>query len=452
MAEIDEIVEINITRQTSVASMASFSEHLIADQFNPIGIKPRFDKAHRVRIFGSIQEISEAGFSTDSWVYKAAQRQFSQSPHIKQIYVGLKIPEGLSDSKLTFNAEFVTGNAIALTMNAVALDEVRFDDEGSSTVCVKKIAASINEKFAGQMEASVDAENPLAINIYGITPTNPSLSVTGGDTTNQTVAVTTKAIVADQNWTSALDAMLNDGNNGFYACEIHSHEMADLQEFALWVQANEKLGGVVLTDKTVVDEDSGDFADWLKTNNIDRVFACYTDGDIYFVSGLFGKMLVKHPGSATWALKGLEATPTVSLSAGQRNTATKKNCNIYTSVADLPLTRWGKVGSGEYIDVIHGCDWLKAKIQQLVLTALAQADKVEFEDSGIEVIKGQLKAGLEQGVAYKILKAGAYTIDCPTADEVDVAAKAERKLPDVKFKAPLSGAIHKTAIDGTVTL
>ena len=51
-----------------------------------------------------------------------------------------------------------------------------------------------------------------------------------------------------------------------------------------------------------------------------------------------------------------------------------------------------------------------------------------------------------------ILKKGAYTIECPTADEVDAAAKAERKLPDVKFNAPLSGAIHKTAIDGVVTL
>lgn len=118
----------------------------------------------------------------------------------------------------------------------------------------------------------------------------------------------------------------------------------------------------------------------------------------------------------------------------------------------MPLTRWGKVGSGEYIDVIHGCDWLKAKIQQLVLTTLAQQDKVPYEDSGIEAIKGQLKAGLEQGVTYQILKKGAYTIECPTADEVDAAAKAERKLPDVKFNAPLSGAIHKTAIDGVVTL
>lgn len=450
MAEIDEIVEVNISRQTSVASMASFSEHLIADQFNPVGISPRFDKTHRVRIFGSAAEIAEAGFSTDSWVYKAAARQFSQSPHIKTIYVGWKTPNGLADSKITFSREFVAGNAVTLTLNAVKLEDVNFDDEGSSEAVLKKLAELISEKFAGQMDASVSGD--LEISVYGIAVLNATITVSGGATHDQTATASSTPISADASWTDALNAMIDDANNGFYACEIHSDALADQQEFALWVQANEKLGGIVSSDSTIVEEEGGDIADWLKTNNIDRVFCFYHPDDPYFVSALFGKLLTKHPGSATWALKALEATPTVSLSAGQRTMAAKKNCNFYTSVSDLPLTRWGKVGSGEYIDVIHGCDWLKAKIQQLVLTTLAQQDKVEYEDSGIEAIKGQLKAGLEQGVAYKILKAGAYTIECPTADEVDAAAKAERKLPDVKFNAPLSGAIHKTAIDGVVTL
>ena len=451
MAEIDEIVEMNITRQTSVASMASFSEHLIADQFNPVGIKPVFDKKHRVRIFGSAAEVAEAGFSTDSWVYKAAERQFSQSPHIKSIYVGWKAPAGLSNSKITFSAAFVAGNVVTLTMNAEQLDGVGFDDEGSSAAVVKKIAALISEKFAGSMDASVSEGDPLVIEVYGIAVSNVSLSVAGGATHDQSAVAASTAISADAGWTDALNAMLSDQNNGFYACEIHSEALADLQEFSLWVQANEKLGGIVSGDRRIVDGE-GDIAEWLKTNNIDRVSCWYHPSDPYLVSGLFGKMLVKHPGSATWAHKALEATATVQLSAGERSIALKKNCNIYTSVSDLPLTRWGKVGSGEYIDVIHGCDWLKAKIQQLILTLFKQEDKVEFEDSGIEAVKSQLKAGLEQGVTYKIIKAGAYTIECPTADEVDAAAKSERLLPDVKFNAPLSGAIHKTAINGVVTL
>jgi hypothetical protein len=351
--ELDEIVKVTITRQTSVPSMASFSERFIIDMFDPEGITPVFDADHRVHLFGSLTEILEAGFSSASWIYKNAEKQFSQSPHIGKIYVGIKLS-------------------------------------------------------------------------------------------------------SDTNWTNALTACLNQ-NDEWYAVEAHAVTMAEQQNVAQWVQANEKLGGIATADPDVVNDDTGDIADWLKTNNIDRVFCFYhpdvgTNDDPFPVSAIFGKLLSKHPGSATWALKGLNAVPTCRLSAGQRKKADNKNCMIYTSVAGMPITRWGQVGSGEYIDVIHGLDWLKARIQNLVFTPLVQMDKVPFEDDGITTLVDQLRAGLDEGVKYKILKAGAYTIDAPTADQVPDSAKAERKLPDVHFRAPLSGAIHKSEIDGTITL
>jgi hypothetical protein len=351
--ELDEIVKVTITRQTSVPSMASFSERFIIDMFDPEGITPVFDAGHRVHLFGSPTEILEAGFSSASWVYRNVAKQFSQSPHIGKIYVGLKLE------------------------------------------------------------------------------TDPS-------------------------WTDALTACLNQ-NDEWYAVEAHAVTMTEQQAVAEWVQANEKLGGIATKDPDVVNEDTGDIADWLKTNNIDRVFCFYhpdvnTDADPFPVSAIFGKLLSKHPGSATWALKGLNAVPTCRLTAGQRKKADNKNCMIYTSVAGMPITRWGQVGSGEYIDVIHGLDWLKARIQNLVFTPLVQMDKVPFEDDGIITLVNQLRVGLDEGVTYKILKAGAYSIDAPTADEGPDSAKAERKLPDVHFRAPLSGAIHKTEIDGIITL
>jgi len=352
MAELDEIVKVNITRQTSVPSMASFSERFIIDTFDPQGITPVFDEEHRVHVFGSLGEITEAGFSTLSWVYRNAAKQWSQSPHIGRIYVGIKF--------------------------------------------------------------------------------------------------------TDESWTDALTACNNE-NNEWYAAEAHAVTMAEQQEYALWIQANEKLGGIASADPAIANEITGDIADWLMINNIDRVFCFYhpdveTASDPFPVSALFGKLLTKHPGSATWALKGLEAVPTVNLTAGQRKKVTDKNAMIYTRVASMPITRWGKVGSGEYIDIIHGLDWLRARIQNLVFTPLVQQDKVPFEDDGVITLVDQLRAGLDEGVKYKILKKGAYTIDAPSADDVPDSAKADRLLPDVHFRAPISGAIHKTEIDGTITL
>jgi len=352
MSELNEIVNVVITRQTSVPSMASFSERFIIDQFDPKGITPEFDETRRVHLFGSLSEISEAGFSSQSWVFRNASRQFMQSPHIGRIYIGLKLP--------------------------------------------------------------------------------------------------------GEDWTDALTACRNH-NDDWYAAEANAVTMADQQEFAMWVQANEKLGGIASGDPAIANDDTGDIADWLKLNNIDRVFCFYhpdvnTTDDPFPVSAFFGKMLTKHPGSATWALKGLNAVPTVSLTAGQRNRVLNKNAIIYTRVANMPITRWGTVGSGEYIDIIHGLDWLRARIQNLVFTPLVQEDKIDFDDEGITSLVDMVRAGLEEGVMRRILLRGAYTIESPTSDEVPDSAKAQRLLPDVRFRAPIAGAIHKTEVNGTITL
>lgn len=355
--QLDEIVKVVITRQTSAPAMASFSEHLVVDMFNPAGITPVFDAAHRIHNFGSAGEILEAGFTSTSYIYRVASKQFAQSPHIGKIYVGCKL--------------------------------------------------------------STDAD-----------------------------------------WTAALTAIINQ-NNEWYALSVSARAMAEQQVCAEWAQANEKLLILASGDSNIPGEATGDIADWAKTNNLDRVAVFYhpdcalTDGALSTADPIpeaayFGKMLTKHPGSATWALKGLQSVPTYNLTAAQRQTALAKNATIYTNVAGLPVTSDGRVASGEYIDVIHGLDWLKARIQNRVFTPLSQQDKVPFTDAGIQTIVSELRAALNEGVTYQILKS--YDITAPTEAEVPANDKSARMLPDVKFTAPLAGAIHRVAIEGTITL
>jgi hypothetical protein len=355
---IDKIVKVVITRQTSVPSMKSFSEHLVADMFDPSGITPVFDADHRVRLFSSPSEILEAGFTSDSFIYRAAEKQFSQSPHIGQIYVGLKMS-------------------------------------------------------------------------------------------------------SDASWADTLTAIMNQ-NNSWYALSTSARTMADQQQIAQWVQANEKLTILATGDDTVINEETGDIASWAKLMNLDRVVVFYhpdaglnESGKVKEVDPIpeaayFGKMLTKHPGSPTWKFKDLQAVPTFALTGGQFTTAMNKNATVYCLVADVAMTFEGKTAAGEYIDVIHGLDWLKARIQNLVFTPMKQMDKIPFTDSGIQIIVGQLRAALDEGVRYSIL--ASFDITNPSAAEVPADQKAKRNLPDVNWTSPLAGAIHSTEINGTVTL
>jgi hypothetical protein len=360
MDEIENIVKVTITRQTTVPSMKSFSEHLLVDMFDNTGMTDIFDADHRVKVYGGLDEIRAAGFPTDGYIYRAASKQLAQSPHIGKLYVGYKAP-------------------------------------------------------------------------------------------------------SDVSWKDALDA-IKEQNDEWYAVSCSARQLDAQKEIAEWIQANEKLGILTSGDPALINVETGDIAEWCKTNNLDRV-AVFYHPDAVLVDPLvdalsptdpipeaayFGKMLTKHPGSATWKFKGLQSVPTYTLKAAQKNRIEKKNATWYMSVADVPMTSNGQVASGEYLDVIIGMDWLKSRIHNLVFTPFTTQDKVPFTDAGIQSVVACLRAALEEGAHYQIL--ASYSISAPTAAEVPLNEKAKRNLPDVKFTAVLAGAIHSTAIDGTVTL
>jgi hypothetical protein len=360
MNEIENIVKVTITRQTTVPSMKSFSEHLLADMFDANGMADAFDTDRRVKAYGSLSEIKAAGFPANGYIYRAASQQFSQSPHIGKVYVGYKSP-------------------------------------------------------------------------------------------------------SDVSWADALDA-IKEQNDQWYGVSCSARGIEAQKEIAQWIQANEKLGILTSGDPAIINASSGDIAEWCKTRSLDRVAVFYHPGaalsdplvdllppdDPVPEAAYFGKMLAKHPGSATWKFKGLQGVPTYALKAAQKSNIEQKNATWYMSVADVPMTGNGQAASGEYLDIIIGIDWLKSRIHNLVFTPFTTQDKVPFTDSGIQSVVACLRAALEEGVRYQIL--ASHSISAPAAAEVPLSEKSKRNLPDVKFTAVLAGAVHSVAIDGVVTL
>jgi hypothetical protein len=438
--------------------MKSFSEHMVAAEFSPVGITPVFDPDHRVRVFGSLDEIAAAGFPTDGFVYRAAVKQYSQSNHIGNMYVGWKIPGGVNITTGVLSSALTAGQTIAWTVNGTTMGEISLDTEGSSEKCLDRMVKDLNEEFGTLFTAKkVDAQT---ITIYGAAPT---IIVTIGGGTPPTMAFTVNAIQADTDWTTAL-TKIKEQNNDWYAVSVSARQMVNQQECAQWIQANEKLGGLCSGDSTISDEETGDIAAWAKLNNLDRVLVFFhpdakivdeavdavAPADPVPEAAYFGKMLTKKPGSATWKFKELQSVPTYELTQGQVKTVEDKNATWYMTTAGVPMTSNGQVASGEYIDVIHGLDWLKARIQNLVFTALINVDKVPFTDEGIQMVISPLKAGLEEGKTNSIL--ASYEISFPAVADVSVTDKGKRFLPDVNFTGVLAGALHGTKINGVVKL
>lgn len=267
-----------------------------------------------------------------------------------------------------------------------------------------------------------------------------------------------KATVADggpETWTAALTA-IKDASSAWYALHAGTRTLSDLEEIADWVQANKRLFITSDDDANIIDS-TGDIAEYLDTNNYDRSAVMYhpdadlSSSDPFVEAAWTGFMFTKDPGSATWNLKPLIGVTAYDLTTAQINTALGKNCNLFQEIATRDLTRFGTVGSGDYIDIIRGTDWLEATIQIDLFNFLASQNKVPFTDAGIQGVKQIVEASLQKGVDRGLLVEG-YQVSVPLASEVSAGDKADRLLPDVTFTATYQGAIHKVEIQGTISL
>ena len=84
---LKDIVEVNITRQTTSVAVAAFNVPLILSQFATNKTTTAFTRA---RVYGSVAEMASDGWTSSDAVYNIANAIFSQNPSVNKIVVGRK--------------------------------------------------------------------------------------------------------------------------------------------------------------------------------------------------------------------------------------------------------------------------------------------------------------------------------------------------------------------------
>lgn len=261
---------------------------------------------------------------------------------------------------------------------------------------------------------------------------------------------------ADTTWSAAMDAIVLE-SSAWYAFSVVTAAMsdADLTALATWTETAAKLQFIQTTDVDSYDSTAGnDIGNILKVAARERTAVIYHAAakETEFAQAAWvGKCLPFDPGAVTWAFKTLSGVSADSLTTDQLTKLSDNNINRYTTTAGVGVTEDGKVASGEYIDVIIGIDWLKAQLSEEVFSALASAGKIPFDDSGIAIVEGLVRAVLNRAVTAGVLQSG-FEVSVPKYADISQADKQSRTLPNVTFTATIEGAIHKTRISGVVSL
>lgn len=443
MSELDQIIKVTITRNTTQPSQVGFGTPLLFSS-DPL-YNPKAGSewgSERVRAYSSLSGV-EADFETTTLVYADARTAFSQNPSPELVKIGKR--DNVSALDATFTPTDLTEGAT-----------VGFSVNGVPSTVVNGAGATV-----ASIVTALAALTPPTGYTYTDNVTDLGIAATVGDVFrfSDRLGGDLQDLTADGGIAADFAAIRNYDDD-FYMVLMDTEGKPEIEAMAAEVEAAEKTYLAQSMDSDVPDTVlTGDTSVAASLNTFDRTMLAYTEKGDPFAVGWAARVLPEGAGTVNWAYQTVNSVDPDDFNATQLNnligsfSTQGKRCNVYTRIAGINVTRFGTVGSGEFIDNIRGADRLAARIQERIFGVLANSDKVPYTDSGIQRIRAEVLAQLQEEVSRGFLAAEpAPTCDVPLAATVSAADKSNRVLNNVIFRGTLAGAINKVSIEGELQL
>jgi hypothetical protein len=445
MSDIEQIVNVTISRETTAVTQAGFGVMLF------LGKHKNFNE--NAREYSNLDAVTGDGFGITTPEYLAASVYFGQEVSPTTLMIGRQTTDDVQ--VLTFTAAGGAGESYIL--------EIGVGSDPVETFTHTSAGAETAAAVATAMTALVNGSGTLAL-------TMDDSAADGTATTTPDVALTPYTLdlgingisISLSSATTLTDALATANQDvDFYGVSAYSHEEADILEVAAWANANKKIHGY--STSNTVDKTTAltDIMGQLQALSYDRSFGLWDaeggvgqgDATEYAESAWMGDRLPSAPGSSTWMFKTLSGISVDSLTTTESTNIRNKNGNTYETIGGVNITREGKMASGEYIDVIRGVDWLESRMEERVYGRLVNLAKIPYTNAGIAIIEAEIRAQLQEAIAAGVLDGDAgFTVTVPRVSEVSANDRANRILPDITFEARLAGAVHAVIIKGVVSI
>lgn len=356
MSEIDQIIQITLTRQSTPVEVASFQIPGILATFTNF--------SERTRTYTDLNAVG-VDFSTTDTVFKIARQLFGQST------VGAVPPS------------VVVGRRQVNTVNG----SVTVQNSTPYTVTINGTTYSFtSDGTATAIEIIAGLDTAVGTSPVGVTFTD---NLDGTFTVGPTVAGTPWSLRASSNITlvnaapteSYVDAELamNQDNSTWYELTLDTHNQPDVIAVSAVIAAQRKIMGTSSQDPAVITTGETDIAAVLSSQNAGRIFGIYlpTADTEYPEAAWAGAQLPYTPGSNDWDFKRAAQGTTVSkLDDTARANLRTKNMNMYTRVGGLNIFQDGNMFDGTPIDQVIVEDWLYARLQEGIYFRLVNSLKI----------------------------------------------------------------------------
>lgn len=425
MSELDNIVQITITRETAAIATASFQIPLI------LSTHTRFSE--RARTYTDITSVAE-DFATTDQAYIIAQKLFGQST------VGA-VPPSIVIGRRQVDEVTFTPVVADNTTYTVTLNDVPYTYTSGTSATATSIVTGLKTAIGTPTGITVSGTTTLVVE-----PSTPGTAWSVKASSNLTQANTTPT----ESYVDAL-AAVTVVNDVWYALVADTHVVADVMALATAIQARRKIFGTSTQDSNFTSPTH--IGAQLDADSLNRTFWIYlaqADTD-YPEAAWIGAQLPYTPGSNDWDFKRAAGVTVSNVSDNQRTNIRAINGNMYTTVAGLNMFQDGNMSDGTPIDEIVFIDWLYARLQEGIFFRLANSLKVPFTNPGLLRIENEIRSVLAQAETNGGIDRG-WTVSTPDVLSISPTLRAQRTAGTFVFRARLQGSIRKVIINGFLSV
>lgn len=461
MSDLDAIVRVEIQVQESGLSLVGFGVPLLL----PITVPAGFTDP--LRYYTDHLALLDDGFTVTNWAYLAARTLMSQRPRPARFAVGARDTQVAQTQLFVLPANPDDSVTYTVTINGHPCTTAALDGTSTTAELQTALIAAINgvALVADRVTASVSGADVL------VTSDFPGVPFTFSIDTTTTADITAGAAVASVGIPEAL-AEINDFQPDWYGLLIEERSRPHIETAAAEIEAQVKIFIAQSNDAEILAtpysdvNTTTDVASVLRGAGYTRTALIYDPSDAAMLDAAWmGRCLPEIPGSITWAHKRLIGVTATRLTATQQTNLESKNANNYRPMAGSSITWPATMASGQYIDITHGLDKLKSRMQELVASLLITVKKVPFTDLGMTQIAARIRTALKESESdgfvadSRTLEDGtvlqpSWTVTAPLVADIPAEDRAARRIPashPFVFDGIFAGAAHEVEVAGTLS-
>lgn len=422
MSDLNDVVNVVITDQTTAIATASFAIPLVLATFTNF--------AERARTYASITEVG-ADFATTSNVYKMASKAFGQDSVIGAPIPSLVVGRRQVDSSV-FTPTVADSTVYTVTLN------------GTPYTFISGVGATATTIVTG-LKAAIGA--PAGITVGGTTTLTLAATTPGSAwsvvSSSNMVGVNT----ATETWPAALLAVDAD-NDIWYELLAETQVTAEQEALSDTIQAMDKIYGLSSADAVAPTTGITDIGYKLNAKNAGRTFGVYsaTAATEFPEAAWSGSQLALTPGSNDWDFKRAVGVTRSILSSTQIVNLREKSWNFFRRKGGVDIFQDGNMFDGKPIDIQIGKDWLKARLQEGIYFRIINSLKIPMTDPGLLIVENEIRAVCSLAQSNGLIDSG-WTISTPPVLSIPATLRAQRAAGVFVIRARLQGSIRSVDIN-----